>query len=120
MKVCLQNTLLLLELILRYGGPPFTLVAAILGSGAVTWEVRRDHALNKTDFKIDELKKDIADIETDIQGFRGEMQAIRSMIIVTSFCTMRAIDGDKKPLQEWVGRIERCRKTGGEDSVKKE
>lgn len=43
------------------------------------------------------------------------MQATQSVILETSRHTMRAIDGNKAPLREWVGRMERCRNSGGED-----
>lgn len=123
MKVCLQNNLLLLELILRYGGPTFTLVAAILGSGAVIFEARsgRAHALNMADSKIEavqsKLENDITELKTklivEIQDLGIKVQVTQSMILETTFHTMRAIDGNKTPLRKWLGCIERCHKSGG-------
>ncbi|KAI5850366.1 hypothetical protein DFP73DRAFT_582740 [Morchella snyderi] len=119
------------KLILRYGAPTATLAAAVIGSGAVIFEARsgRAHALNMTDSKfeavqsqITDLKADIQDLGaevqdlgTEVQDLGAEMQAIQSMILETSLHTMKAIDGNKAPLRKWVERIERCRKSGGED-----
>lgn len=114
MKICLQNKLLLLELILRYGGLTFTLVAAILGSGAVIFEARsgRAHALNMTDSKIEavqsKLENHITELKTEliveIQDLGTKVQVTQSMILETTFHTMRAIDGNKTPLRKW-GRM---------------
>lgn len=121
MKVCLQNTLLLLELILRHGGPAATLAAAVIGPGAVIFEARsgRAYALSMIDLKIEagqfKLEADIQHLGAEVQDLRAEMQATQSMILETALHTMKAIDGNKAPLRKWVERIERCRQSGGED-----
>lgn len=50
------------------------------------------------------------------------MTAVQSLILGTSFHTMRALDENKEPLREWVGGIERYKESGGKDfgPVKKE
>lgn len=68
MKVCLQNILLLLELILRHGGPAATLVAAVIGSGAIIFEARsgRAHTLT-TMSSFNSLWADFLELCTTLQ-----------------------------------------------------
>lgn len=72
-----------------------------------------------TDSKIEavhcELENCITELTGEIRDLGNEVQATQSMILEMSFHTMRVMDGNKVPLREWVGRIERCRKSGGED-----
>ncbi|KAH8144376.1 uncharacterized protein LAJ45_11646 [Morchella importuna] len=67
-----------------------------------------------------ELKIDRLETKVDRNG--AEIQYVKSIVVEITLLTMRAIDGDRKPLRQWVWVVGRCLETGGKGrgSVKKE
>jgi hypothetical protein len=80
-----------------------TLVATVLGSGAVICEARagRNHAFNKLDSKLDGIdskpdRTSTSKLDETKDDPGAEIQCAQSMVVETALHTMRAIDGDKK------------------------
>ncbi|RPB08993.1 hypothetical protein P167DRAFT_567524 [Morchella conica CCBAS932] len=63
--------------------------------------------LDGTEFepKLDKTNEDL----------EAQTQCVQYMAVDSALHPMRAIDGDKKPLRQWLKGVERCQKSGGED-----
>jgi hypothetical protein len=105
------------------------LLAAALGSATVVWQTKTANTGVKNQIKKyingakdelkDELKADIARVEKnlkdDIARVEAEAQDCQAMIMENGHHVMHALDGNKKPLREWLHKLERRKNSGGED-----
>jgi predicted phage gp36 major capsid-like protein len=114
--------------------------AAALGSATVVWQTKTAKTGVKNQIKKyingakdelkDELKADIARVEKnlkddiarveknlkdDIARVEAEAQDCQAMIMENGHHVMHALDGNKKPLREWLHKLERRKNSGGED-----
>ncbi|RPA89710.1 hypothetical protein L873DRAFT_1803546, partial [Choiromyces venosus 120613-1] len=106
-------------LLYTHSGQLLVLVTALTTPGVTIWDNHRghNHAANNFDTKINTK---INDVNTKIDGVRGDIDCIerklensQSMILITGFHTMNALDRNKKPMREWLQRFERCVQSGG-------
>jgi predicted phage gp36 major capsid-like protein len=112
------------------------LLATALGSATIMWQAKTANTGVKNKIKKyvngskDELKADIARVEKnlkddiarveknlkdDIARVEAEAQDCQAMILENGHHVMHALDGNKKPLREWLRKLERCKNSGGED-----
>lgn len=88
------------------------LVTTTLCTTIVIWHGRTSRNsirlwLDGTEFepKLDKTNEDL----------EAQTQCVQYMAVDSALHPMRAIDGDKKPLRQWLKGVERCQKSGGED-----
>ncbi|KAH8148459.1 uncharacterized protein LAJ45_07562 [Morchella importuna] len=89
-----------------YAGHFITGAFTLVATGGLIWDNhkgRRD-AVDKLDTKIDGVK-----------DLGAEVQDCQSMILENGHHIMNALDGNKKPMREWLHKLERCKQSGGED-----
>jgi len=101
---------LVTELLHVYANPLSAIAVGIISSALVVWQTTK--GVDKLESKIDGVK---ADLGAEIQGLRGEIQVCQAMVLESGQHTMKAIDGNKQPMREWLKRLERCKQSGGED-----
>ncbi|RPA89674.1 hypothetical protein L873DRAFT_1822408 [Choiromyces venosus 120613-1] len=104
-----------------HSGRLLVLGTALAATGVTIWDNHRgrNHAANnfdtKINTKIDDVNIKIDGVRADIDRIERKLENSQSMILITGFHTMNALDGNKKPMREWLQRFERCVQSGGED-----
>jgi len=109
--------LLVTELLHVYVDPLTTIAVGIISTATVVWQTNK--AFDKLESRIDGVKPDLGaetqGLRGDVQDLRGDVQVCQSMVLESGQHTMKAIDGNKQPMREWLKRLERCKQSGGED-----
>ena len=89
---------------------------AVAAAGGVVW----DNWAGRRD-STDNINSKIQNVETRVQGLEGKMQGlegkidalsedvkeVKSMVLETGHHVMTALDGNKKPMREWLQELER-------------
>ena len=94
---------LVTELLHVYANPLSAIAVGIISSALVVWQTTK--GVDKLESKIDGVKADLG----------AEIQVCQAMVLESGQHTMKAIDGNKQPMREWLKRLERCKQSGGED-----
>ncbi|KAF8248143.1 hypothetical protein K440DRAFT_660985 [Wilcoxina mikolae CBS 423.85] len=105
-----------------YGSPARTLAA---GSATVIWQVNKgnEDVKEKLESKIVASEKKLesrimaseTNLEMKIDQVHTDVQDCPGMILETAHHTVKAISGEKKPMRQWMERLERCQESGGSD-----
>ncbi|KAL7272219.1 hypothetical protein RUND412_004986 [Rhizina undulata] len=104
-----------------------SLVAAGLGSATVIWQMKTGLAELKADIDevkkelkadingvkvdIDGVKKELKKVHEDVQGLRAKVQDFKSMILGNGHHVMNALDGNKKPMRDWLHKLKHCKQS---------
>ncbi|KAG0640163.1 hypothetical protein HOY80DRAFT_1136169 [Tuber brumale] len=54
-------------------------------------------------------------LRADIKDLGAEVSRTQSMVLEGGHHTMKALDGDKRPMREWLQRLELCKESHNED-----
>ncbi|KAG0635279.1 hypothetical protein HOY80DRAFT_982680 [Tuber brumale] len=96
-----------------------SLITAGITSATVVWQMKKLRSeIGRVEEKLESDSSRIGErfecIQEKLESVPNDVKDTKSMLLITGRHIMNALDGNKKPMREWLHTLEHSVQTGGE------